>query len=108
MGWMAPRGSVGTALDASEAASGKSAPPLLHPSVFPVAPHPRLARQPIVGGEQGRGGGPFPHPTGAEDPTPGLQRGNPSHCEYLRPAVPSPCRDPKLDLGAAQRRKASL
>lgn len=27
MGWMAPRGSVGTALDASEAASGKSAPP---------------------------------------------------------------------------------
>lgn len=27
MGWMASRGSVGTALDASEAASGKSAPP---------------------------------------------------------------------------------
>lgn len=73
-----------------------------HPSTVPVAPLPPLAR----GDPRRPMGGPLPHPTGAEDPTPGLQRGKPSHCEYLRPVAPSPSRDPKLALGAARRRSA--
>lgn len=73
-----------------------------HPSTVPVAPLPPLAR----GDPRRPMGGPLPHPTGAEDPTPGLQRGKPSHCEYLRPVAPSPSHDPKLALGAARRRSA--
>lgn len=88
MGRAAPLGSIGTALDA---ASGTSPP--IRPR-FPLLLYDTRHWGTLWGG----GGDPSCIPLRIHGPA----KGKPSHCEYLRPAVPSPSHNPELDLGAAQ------